>query len=72
VPPISYRHLRSAWGHRQQAALFVLDIGLGPERILAIEVAANDSGEEFIVGLNLLSKLILTLDGPRQLVDWRL
>ena len=35
------------------------------QRLPAVEVAADDLGEDILLGRNVLNKLILLLDGPR-------
>jgi predicted aspartyl protease len=69
VPPIGYRRLCSAWGHRQPVSVFAMDIGLGKIRLPSIEVAAYPGGDEVILGLNALNKLVLVLNGPRQMLE---
>jgi len=38
-------------------------------RLPLVEVVADDRGNEVIVGRNVLNKLIVTLDGPKQVLE---
>ncbi|MDW8326160.1 MAG: aspartyl protease family protein [Anaerolineales bacterium] len=69
VPPIGYRYLRSAWGQRQSVSVFALDIGIGTIRLPSMEVAAYPVGEEVILGLNARNRLVVILNGPKQMLE---
>ena len=63
------RSLRGQWGERKTVAIYSLDIGIGEIRLPAIDVAADERGEEIILGRNILNKLSLTLNGPKQVLE---
>jgi len=69
IPPDDRKFLRSQWGERRKVDVFWLDIGIGNWRFPMTEIVADDRGQEIIVGRNLLNKMILTLNGPAQLLD---
>jgi len=47
----------------------LLDVGIGGLRLPLVEVVADDRGNEVIVGRNVLNNLIVTLDGPKQVLE---
>lgn len=64
--------VRGLWGARQQATMYLVDIHLENGILPAVEIlGVNDGGfafenEEIILGRNVLNKLILLLEGPKQ------
>lgn len=69
TPIDDYRYLRSAWGERQRVAIHSLDIDIGEIRLPAVEIATDESGDDIILGRNILNKLALKLDGPREIIS---
>lgn len=67
--PDDHRYLRSQWGERRKAAIYSLDVGLGNMRLPSIEVVADEYGAEIILGHNVLNQLIMTLDGPKRVLE---
>jgi hypothetical protein len=63
------KYLQSQWGERRLVATYRLDIGIGDIRLPAIEVVADEQSNEIIVGRNVLNKLRVILDGPKQIVE---
>jgi predicted aspartyl protease len=63
------KYLRSQWGERRLVDTYWLDIGIEGIRLPAIEVVADELGQEIILGRNLLNKLIITLNGPNHLLE---
>ncbi|MBI5349366.1 MAG: hypothetical protein HZB77_08650 [Chloroflexi bacterium] len=63
------RFLRSQWGERRPVDIYVLDIGIGDLRLAAIEVIADDIGDEIILGRNLLNQWTMTLNGAKQFLE---
>ena len=59
--------LRSPWGERHAVVIYLADVIIGAERFPGVEIAADESETEYILGRNILSKLALFLDGPQQL-----
>lgn len=63
---IENANLRSQWGEHRRVKIFRVDIGIGDIRFPSIEVVGDDRGNEIILGRNLLNKLVITLNGPKQ------
>jgi predicted aspartyl protease len=63
------KFLRSQWGERRPVDIYVLDIGIGDLRLGAIEVIADDIGDEIILGRNLLNQWTMILNGSRQFLE---
>lgn len=63
------KYLRSQWGDSRIVDTYRLDVGIGEMRLPFVEVIADEIGEELIVGRNLLNKLNLRLNGPRQFLE---
>jgi hypothetical protein len=61
--------LRSQWGDRRLALMYVLDVHIGLIRLPAIRVVSDDRGKEVILGRDVLNKLRLLLDGPAQTTE---
>jgi predicted aspartyl protease len=67
--PDDHRYLRSQWGERRKVAIYSLDIGLGNVRLPAVEVVADERGDEIVLGRNVLNKLVMMLDGPKRVLE---
>ncbi len=67
----NHKYARSQWGERRMVDIYVLDIGIGDSRILSVETIGDASGEEIVLGRDVLNKLILTLNGPKQFLELR-
>lgn len=63
------KYLRSQWGERRQVDTYWLDVGIGELRLPAIEIVADELGEDIIIGRNILNNLLVTLDGPNRLLE---
>jgi predicted aspartyl protease len=61
--------LRSHWGEPRPFRMYVVDLLIGTERLAAVEVVAENQGNEILLGRNILNKTILLLDGPSELTD---
>lgn len=61
--------LRSQWGERRMALVYVLDVHIGLLRQPAIRVVRDDRGKEVILGRDVLNKMRLLLDGPAQTTE---
>lgn len=61
--------LRSPLGDRRAVDVYLLDVGIAGVRLPVIEIVADAFGHEIIVGRNVLNKVRLLLDGPKQIVD---
>jgi hypothetical protein len=58
------RYLRSPWGERIAVFTYVLDVEVAGLRLTDIEVVADTTGDEAIVGRDVLNRLRIVLDGP--------
>ncbi len=63
------KYLRSQFGERVKVDVYLLDVEIGEIRLPLIEVIADESGSESIIGRNVLNKLMIVLDGPRQVLE---
>jgi predicted aspartyl protease len=60
----SHRYLRTQWGDRRPVHTYLLDVEVAGLRLPSIEVVADRTGDEAIVGRDVLNRLRITLDGP--------
>lgn len=58
--------IRAYSGDARIVQMYYLDIGIGEHRYPAVMVAADPQVEQAMIGRNLLNKLIVTLNGPKQ------
>jgi predicted aspartyl protease len=63
------KYLRSQFSERVKVDVYLLDVGIGDIRLPLVEIIADESGNEIIVGRNILNKLMMVLDGPRQMLE---
>jgi hypothetical protein len=63
------RYLRSPWGERRPVYTYLLDIEVAGLRLPSIEVVADETGDEVVVGRDVLNRLRITLDGPAGTFD---
>jgi len=61
--------IRSHWGERRRVHLFMVNLLLGDFTLPGVFVVGDDQGDEIILGRNVLNKLRLLLDGPREQTD---
>lgn len=61
--------IRSHWGEYHSVSLYLIDFMIAGEHLAGIEVVADKSGNEVILGRDVLNKLILLLDGPNLQID---
>ncbi|MBI4674606.1 MAG: hypothetical protein HY741_23425 [Chloroflexi bacterium] len=58
--------IRAYSGGGRIVKMYYLDIAIGEQRYPAVMVAADPQADQVMIGRNLLNKLIITLNGPRQ------
>jgi len=63
------KYLRSAWGERRQVDVYFLDMGIADIRFPLVEIIADELGNDVIIGRNVLNKLVMKLDGPKNLLE---
>ena len=66
APIVDSKRIRSHWGEWRQVLVFAVDVGIEDLRLPAVEVVGDDQGNEVILGRNILNRLRLLLDGPRE------
>jgi predicted aspartyl protease len=69
VQAVETRFLRSQWGERRPVDVYWLDVGIAGLRLPAIEIVADEYSDEIIIGRNILNKLRVLLDGPKQTIE---
>jgi predicted aspartyl protease len=69
APSLFEAQLRSPWGEPHPVVVYLADIVIGQERFPGIEVAADESDTDIILGRNILNKVPLFLDGPEQAAE---
>gem|GEM_PF-2810872 len=60
--------MRGQWGERRVAWLFLVDLEIAGLRFGDVYVAGDD-GDEIIIGRNIINKISLFLDGPKEQTD---
>ncbi|MFP4395394.1 MAG: retroviral-like aspartic protease family protein [Anaerolineales bacterium] len=63
------KYLRTPWVERRVVDGHFLDMGIGDMRLSCVEIVADDWGDSVILGRNVLNKLVLMLDGPKQVLE---
>ena len=66
APPLANIRIRSHWGEWRTVQQFVVDVTIDNITVPSIFVVGDDQGDEIILGRDVLNRLRLTLDGPRQ------
>jgi predicted aspartyl protease len=69
APPLMETHIRSHWGERRAAQLFLVDLEFDGLRLPGVFVVGDERGDEIVLGRNVLNKLRLLLDGPSRYTD---
>lgn len=60
--------LRSQWGERRSVFLYLVDLTINEVLLPGVYVVGDEIGNEVVLGRNVLNKLVVTLDGPQQIV----
>ena len=61
--------LRSQWGERRTASLYLVDLRIGELTISGVYAIGDELGQEIVLGRNVLNRLRLLLDGPAALMQ---
>ena len=64
-----FTYMRSQWGERREISVYLVNIEIAGEHLSAIEVLADEMGNELLIGRNVLNRLILLLDGFQHQTD---
>lgn len=71
APALNETRVRSHWGEWRAVQMFLVDIELDNLRLPGMFVVGDNEGVEIVLGRNVLNRLYLALDGPRQLTEIR-
>lgn len=66
VPAFAEVRVRGQWGESHSAHLYLVDVEIEGVRLPNVYAVDDEQGEEIVLGRNVLNKLALFLDGPRQ------
>ena len=69
APEIDEVRLRSHWGEITTVTTYLVDIELGTDLFPAVEVVGDLHSDIVLLGRNVVNKLLLLIDGPRQSTD---
>ncbi len=61
--------IRSHWGEARIVSIYLLDVGIAGVRLPAIEIVADELSVDILIGRNILNKLRVFLDGPKQTIE---
>lgn len=61
--------IRSHWGERRQVNMHFIDMEVAGQRLLSVNVVADEQGDTILLGRSVLNRLILLLDGPGRQTD---
>ena len=67
--PVSRGRARSLWGDSRRVDVHVVALSLDGLRFGALQVLADEQGEEIILGRFVLNRLKIVLDGPAGMVE---
>ena len=69
APFVDHVRIRSHWGEWESVELFTVDLEIDGIRLPAIEVVGDPSGDEIVLGRNVLNSMVLLLDGREKRVE---
>jgi predicted aspartyl protease len=69
APELDEVRLRSHWGSSTMVTTYLVDIEIHARVLPDIEVVGDLHGDTILLGRNVLNKLLLLIDGPRQITD---
>lgn len=69
APALTDAHIRSHWGERRPAQLFMVDLEIDGLKLPGIFVVGDEQGDEIVLGRNVLNRLRLLLDGPTNITN---
>lgn len=71
APALNDARIRSHWGEWRSVQLFLVDLEIAGSAFPGVFVVGDETGEQIILGRNMLNKLHLALDGPAQVIEIR-
>lgn len=60
--------IRSQWGERHRVLLYLVDVQIGDLTLPGIEVVGDEISDEVVIGRDVLNRLQVLLDGPRETI----
>lgn len=69
APPTVEMVIRSQWGERRNVLLYLVDVQIGDLTLPGIEVVGDELSDEVVIGRDILNRLRVMLDGPREVVE---
>jgi predicted aspartyl protease len=69
APELDEVRLRSHWGSSTMVTTYLVDIEVSAGVLPDIEVVGDLHSDTILLGRNVLNKLLLLIDGPRQITD---
>lgn len=69
APPTEEMVIRSQWGERYRVMLYLVDMQIGDLTFPGLEVAGDEIANEIIVGRDILNRLRILLNGPKEMVE---
>ncbi len=69
APSTSEMFLRSHWGERRSAWLYLVDVQIGSLVLPGMEVVGDEFSDEIILGRDVLNRLKIVLDGPQETTE---
>ncbi len=64
APVLQETRIRSYWGEWRTVSMFLVDIRIDSLTLAGIFVVGDESGNDIVLGRNVLNKIRLELDGP--------
>lgn len=69
APELDEVRLRSHWGSYTTVTTYLVDIEVSAGVLPGVEVVGDLYGDTILLGRNVLNKLLLLIDGPRQITE---
>ncbi|MDQ1300655.1 MAG: hypothetical protein QG637_575 [Chloroflexota bacterium] len=69
APELDEVRLRSHWGSYTTVTTYLVDIEVSAGVLPGVEVVGDLYGDTILLGRNALNKLLLLIDGPRQITE---
>jgi hypothetical protein len=70
APPTSEMYLRSQWGERRRAWLYLVDVQVDELVLPGIEVVGDELSDALVLGRDVLNRFRIVLDGPQETIEF--
>ena len=57
------------WQESRRVRIYLVELRVGPHRLPAVRVAGVPAGTDFVLGRNVLNRLLVTLNGPAEMTE---